>query len=118
MLACQYSKYNCKGLERPVIVYSKIMLDAFGHRYAGIHYSDEKYVFILPHYVGMMRQITTVHEIVHYLNYAVGSPDNRCESEAEARATTDRIGMELGVPANTLDGDKWRASYGCVTPVL
>jgi hypothetical protein len=109
-VACAYSKYDCKDVKAPKVVYQDRTGKSLGE-YAG---GDE--VWIADDLIGKMQVEVIAHEMVHYLQVKVGGalipdyPSKLCPLEAEAYLVIDTWLIDIGY-GTLARGPLWYHSY-------
>lgn len=100
--ACRLSRYDCRGLQKPRLRYSKLisMHGAWGM------YTGGTTVYLAPSMRITKREsqayLVLVHEVVHYIETKVNrAPNGRmsvCLSEEEAFSVDGELAREMGLP--------------------
>jgi hypothetical protein len=111
-LAVQYqNRAVCDQVNEPTIIVSGIVddhyLNMFGELH-GIYYPDEEYVFVAASMSEHQILWTSIHEVVHYIDYNTPEYEvTRCSSEEQARRiSSEFVGEEYN--------DQWKESYDCI----
>jgi hypothetical protein len=102
-----YDRVDCKKIERPIPVISRVV-NAKGNKLYGFYYAGDKYVFIREGLDPELEQAVIFHETIHYLLFeGYDRGVGRCESEQAARIATD---LYNSVPYDPW----WEEPYRCV----
>ena len=115
--ACRLSKYDCDGIEQPVVRRSTQLQS---HKIWGL-YIGGKTLWIDNNLMPVRARLTMFHEAIHYLQFVVGQLEpeyiNRvggCVIEREALELSNAYAIKvLNMPQYARSVEEWKKIYRC-----